>query len=77
MGAVARAGLQLRLGGGWGKGVGVMNEEVAEVEGVGDWFGDGYGAVGGGLRVRNGDVGGSGGEDLQAFWFVCGFFGGV
>lgn len=46
LGAIPRACFQFGLGGGGGKGVVVVDEKVAEVEGVGDWLGDGYGPVG-------------------------------
>ena len=45
MGAVASGGGKGRVGGSRGEGVGIIAEEVAEVEGVGDWFCDGDGAV--------------------------------
>ena len=44
LGAVTGCGSDLPGGGRRGEGVGVMAEEVPEIEGVGDWFGDGYGA---------------------------------
>lgn len=47
LGAVAGGGGEDGVGGGRRKGVGVVAEEVAEVEGVGDWFCDGDGAWGG------------------------------
>lgn len=55
MGAVAGGGLDLGLGWGRREGVGVMEEEVAEVEGVGDGFLDGYGAR---MEDEKGDVSG-------------------
>lgn len=52
LGAVSRAGLELGLGGGMRQRVVIVDEEVAEVEGVGDRLGDGYGAAGGGFNFE-------------------------
>ena len=44
LGAVAGGGGEDGVGGGRGEGVGVVAEEVAHHQGVGDWFGNGDGA---------------------------------
>lgn len=74
MGAVAGGIFEIGFGGGGGEGVGVVDEEVAEIEGVGDGFIDGYGAVGGWVLEGEECSGGVevGGIDIQGFWFGCG-----
>lgn len=58
MGAVAGGAGEVGFGGVGGERVRVVAEEVAEVEGVGGWFGDGYRSAG--WLVIWGEVGGGG-----------------
>lgn len=68
LGTVAGGGGEDGVAGAWREGVGVVAEEVSEVEGVGGWFRDGDGAWVG--RVSGGGAGGGLGETNGCLGFV-------